>query len=176
MLLLPSYLPRPVPGHQQLCMTALFKYNASPMLSVPILCLLFPKTLFCSVIFTRLCQYSVCFVSCSLSSLPCSCNVRSSSSRVLGLPMNNRLINYTLQGRARTHEHTDTHKHVYHWSLGLQGLFHWSQVKLPTTTPPWPLCTCGGQGGNCSAERGKKKKLKLRSSIIFLCLFPPHGH
>lgn len=48
-------------------------------------------------------QHLFCLiVSCSLSSLPCSCNMRSSISSVLGLPTNNRLINYTSQGHIRT--------------------------------------------------------------------------
>lgn len=48
-------------------------------------------------------QHLFCLiVSCSLSSLPCSCNMRSSISSVLGLPTNNRLINYTSRGHIHT--------------------------------------------------------------------------
>lgn len=47
----------------------------------------------------------ICEASLFLPAGP-SCNVRSLISYVLGLHMDNRLINYTLQGRERQQEHT----------------------------------------------------------------------
>ena len=75
-------------------MTILFEQNA--------ICTHFPKRApFISAAFSM--QHLFCLiVSCSLSSLPCSCNMRSSISCVLGLPTNNRLINYTSRGHVRT--------------------------------------------------------------------------
>lgn len=166
------YLPRTVPVHQLLCMTALLKYRQC--YHPPIIQFFsFPTTLLFSSIYEALsAQCLFCLiVSSSLCSLPFCCNVRSSISCVLGLPMHNHLINYTLQGRARR-----TQVHVHHWSLGLQELFHWSQVKLPTTTPPWPvLCTCGGQGENCPAQWGKEKNQRNWNDLVPLSFHVWHN-
>lgn len=159
-LLLLSHLPKPVPSCAWLRSSNTHTHR-SPAVSVPILLqsLLFPKTLLCTCIFTRLCHHTVylpCSPHCSFHPVfPCLVPVTWGARSAVSLATNNNhLINYTLQGRGRKHKYGPDEQ-LDHWSLGLQELIRWSQIKPATTAPPWPPCTGGGHG-NCSVrERGK---------------------
>lgn len=153
-------------------MTALLKVHASPILSV---------TMLQKSPFNFLKIFCFAFVNtgsvlphCSFPAyLPCLVPVMWGAES----PMSSgylRTIASSITHYKGQQEHKNTHKHVQHWSLGLQECFHWSQVKTANHNSTLTSQHLWRPGYKLFSRKTIKRTSKLLSSNIFLSSMRNH--